>query len=59
MIFPNLLSLISSGGSTVSGGLPLSAEGGLTLHFTRLRDHLETDTEQVWINIIHLNQLSG
>lgn len=29
------------------GGLPLSAEGGLALHPSVLRHHLETDTEQV------------
>lgn len=40
-------------------GLPLSAEGGPALDLSRLRDHLETDAEQVWINIIHLNQVSG
>ena len=65
LIFLNVLSLVSPRGSVslrwIHGfrGLPLSAEGGLSLHISRLRDNLETDTEQVWISIIHLNQLCG
>lgn len=38
-------------------GLPLSDEGGLASLW--LHNHLETITEQVWIKVIHPNQLPG
>lgn len=49
-----------SGRSTPSGDFRSQLRvASFERNLSQLRDHRQTDTEQVWINIIHLNQLFG